>query len=316
MQYQLLVDEQFRVDLFEKLARAKKRVYMQFMTFEGDQAGLTLAAKLIELKNTGIDVRVVIDCFTDFVVSDTYYTRKSVRAEVAATKDMIRRMRDAGISVVRTRPYGPFNFFFVCRNHKKIIIVDDYSYIGGINISDHNYAWHDFMIRFDEPDITQILLKDFQATLKGELINLNEQGIVSNEVIKNKYLQVIRQAKREIVTSSPYFLCRHLIKIARQGKVKLILLTLKKNNYGVVNPITTFVFPLLKHLNVDVYFYKRFSHAKFIIVDREKVLLGSSNFCVNDFTYQQELGLYVEDRRFAENLSDKLFTAQHDMLEK
>jgi cardiolipin synthase len=316
MKYEILVDEEFIIDLYDKLSQATERIFMQFMTFEGDSAGLELSEKLIEAKKRGIDVRVVIDCYTDFFVSDTYYKNETVKEEVAETKDMIERMKNAGITIVRTRPYGPFQIFFVCRNHKKIIIIDNYSYTGGINISDHNYSWHDVMIRFDETDITKLLLKDYNATLRGEIINLNEKGIISNEVIKNRFFKIINEAKEEIIISSPYFLCRHLIKVARIGDVKLKLLTLEVNNYGVVNPITKYVFPLLSKYDVDIFFYKRFSHAKFIIADREKVLLGSSNFCVNDFTYQQEIGLYIEDKEFAENLYNKLFKAQKDMLRR
>ena len=51
--------------------------------------------------------------------------------------------------------YGnPFGFSprgWLTRNHKKLIVIDDrITYIGGINFSEHNAAWHDMMLRIDD----------------------------------------------------------------------------------------------------------------------------------------------------------------------
>lgn len=316
LQYKILIDEEFKIDLYDKLSRAKERIYLQFMTFEGDSAGLELSEKLIEAKNRGLDVRVVIDCFTDFFVSNKYYKNESVKKEVKNTKDMIERMKNAGIKVVRTRPFGPLKIFFASRNHKKIIIIDDSSYIGGINISDHNYSWHDMMVRFDEANITESLLKDYESTLRGEKINLDEKEIISNKIIESKFFQIIKEAREEIIISSPYFLSTHLIKAVRTANVKIKLLTLEVNNFKIINLLTKYIFPLLSKYNVDIYFYKQFSHVKFIIADRKKVLFGSSNFGLDSFTCEQEIGAYIEDEEFAKNFYTKLLIKQQNTLEK
>lgn len=316
MNYTILIDDEFPRDLYQKIAQAQKRIYVQFMTFEGDSAGWQLAQKLIAAKKRGIDVKVVIDYYTNFFVSTRYYRFKSVRAEAQQTQEMIKMMRDAGIEVYRTRPYGPFNIFFASRNHKKLVIIDDYGYLGGFNISDHNYAWHDMMIRFEEPAILKTLLKDYEATLAGKRVNINENYIISNEVITERFNKLIRGAKKEIIISSPYFISKDIIDLAKQKKITIKFLTVKKNNYQIANLMSKIIYPLFVKYNIEIYFYEKFSHAKFIIVDREKVLLGSSNFCINNLPYEQEIGVYIEDKKFAEEIYNKLVVNKMHKLQR
>ena len=49
------------------------------------------------------------------------------------------------------------------RNHKKIFVIDDVGYIGGINISDHNFAWLDFNIAVTDRDTVEALVADFRS---------------------------------------------------------------------------------------------------------------------------------------------------------
>lgn len=54
------------------------------------------------------------------------------------------------------------------KNHKKLIVIDDrLTYIGGINFSEHNFAWHDLMIRFDDRAIAKFFTTDFLDTWSG-----------------------------------------------------------------------------------------------------------------------------------------------------
>ncbi|MCS7259090.1 MAG: phosphatidylserine/phosphatidylglycerophosphate/cardiolipin synthase family protein [candidate division WOR-3 bacterium] len=315
MNYKILVDEEFPQDLYQKLDRAQKRIYMQFMTFEGDGAGLELAQKLIEAKKRGVDVKVLIDYYTDFYVSDTYYKKPQVKEEVSRTKKMIEDLRRAKILVYRTRPYGLFGFFFAARNHKKLIIIDNYSYLGGINISDHNYAWHDMMICFNEPKITNALLKDFNNALLGKRINLNEAGIISNDNLNTYYRKIINEAQSELIISSPYFISWNLLRVLRRKKIKTILLTLKENNYSIMNFINKLIFPVLLKNKVKLYFYKKFSHAKFIIADYKKLLVGSSNFCINRFSYSQNIGFYCENLDLVRDFYKRMVQEQSSILE-
>ncbi|MEO0072632.1 MAG: phosphatidylserine/phosphatidylglycerophosphate/cardiolipin synthase family protein [candidate division WOR-3 bacterium] len=314
MNYQILVDDEFPKDLHAKVEEAQRRIYMQFMTFDGDQAGLALAQRLIKAKERGVDVRVVIDYYTDFYVSDTYYKRPEVRDEVKMTKQMINDLVRAGVLVYRTRPYGPFKIFFGARNHKKLIIIDDYAYLGGINISDHNYSWHDTMIRFKEPAITRTLLYDFRQTLLGQRINLEQAGVITNDYLNKYYRKIIGEANSELVISSPYFISWNLLRTLKRKHLKVSLFTLQDNNYSIMNFVNRLIFPVLIKNGVKIYFYKKFSHAKFLIADRKKILLGSSNFCINRFPYSQNIGFYSEDPKFIGDFYNRMVEEQKDRM--
>jgi cardiolipin synthase len=306
MKYEILIDEEFREDFYKRIDRAQHRIWLQFMTFEGDQAGLSLSERLIAAQKRGVDVKVVVDYYTDYFVSDTFYKNKLVRDEVKATQKMFQRLKEARVTLLRTRPYGPFLIYFASRNHKKLIIIDNICYLGGINISDHNYSWHDMMVRFEDPEIIKTVVKDYEATLRGERIILNENSIISNEAIKKKFLTILRDAQKEIIISSPYFINWALIKRAQKQDLKIKFLTVKDNNYSIINFLTRFIFPIYLWLNIEIYFYNRFSHAKFIIVDQKKVLLGSSNFCLSDLPYPQDIGICLEDEKFSKEFYEKL----------
>ena len=61
MRYKILVNGDFQKDFVEKIVDAKKRIYCQFMTFEGDDSGLKISKRLIDAKKQGVDVKVIIE---------------------------------------------------------------------------------------------------------------------------------------------------------------------------------------------------------------------------------------------------------------
>jgi len=308
MEHELLSDKNFWEDLYRELNKSKKKVYMQFMTFEGDKTGLRLASKLIELKKRGVDVKVLIDRFTDYYVSDTYYKNPSVKKEVISTKKMIQKMEKEGIKIKRTRPYGFLKCFFLARNHKKIIIIDDFCYLGGINISDHNFSWHDFMVKINKKDSVKIILEDFKNTFNGKERDYKSKDVFTNKFLEELYYSLIIGAKKEIIISSPYVLDISLIRLFKKNmNAKKILLTLKKNNYNIINKTSGYLNKKLKEDGAEIFNYPFFSHAKFLLVDREKLLIGSSNFGQESFLFKQEIGILIKDKKFINGFVDKMY---------
>ena len=47
-EYKLLIDDEFKNEFYNKLKRAKKHIELQFMTFEGDKTGWSVAKLLIK----------------------------------------------------------------------------------------------------------------------------------------------------------------------------------------------------------------------------------------------------------------------------
>ena len=316
--FAILVDDEFQKDLFEKIDAAQKRIYLQCMSFDGDVTGKSVAEKLIQAQRRGVDVRLSIDCFTDLYVSDTYYRKKQVAQEVRETRRIIDDMRKNGIEIARTRPYGPFHVFFLYRNHKKLIIIDDSVYIGGINISDHNFLWHDFMVRFNNAHLAHACTDDFKKTLQGVVQHINLDGqLYTNNYVQQTFYELIQEAREEIILSSPYSHGVHLFEALSpfSKNVRIRVLTLKRNNFRILNIISPYFFQALKKRRIELYCYKQFSHAKFIIVDRKKVFFGSSNFGLDSLLCKEEIAVLVHDPAFVKEFYEKLYEKQQMNLE-
>jgi cardiolipin synthase A/B len=142
----------FEIALAQAIENCQQRIYSQFMTFEGDPSGMGFAHLIRQKSQAGVDVRLMVDYYSDVVLSDTYpiliHRRGKVQAERDQTLGLLASLEKDGVKVKRTAPPGRWLQYMLYRNHKKMIIIDETTaFVGGINISDHNYHWHDFMVK-------------------------------------------------------------------------------------------------------------------------------------------------------------------------
>ena len=167
--YTLLVgSDTFWQRAAEDIGRARERLFVQAMTFEGDAAGRAVADAVRAGK--AADRRVLVDDYSRLVVSDCfvlsprYLLSRPFRDEVKATRAMFSGLAAAGVGVRITNPVAGRVTRYGLRNHKKLIVADDVAYIGGFNFSDHNFAWHDLMLRIEAPGPAAFLAGDFEET--------------------------------------------------------------------------------------------------------------------------------------------------------
>ena len=195
-------------------------------------------------------------------------------------------------------PFGALYRNLPARNHKKLILVDSsVAYIGGINFSDHNFAWHDLMIRIERDDVAAFLAADFEATWAGQnLARLGRFGDLdlrtldgpSNEASFAAVLDLLRGARRSIFVESCYFMQpfqRALSDAARRG-VNVDFVMPAQNNWSLLGRALAW---RTRGDGVRVHRYTpRMSHMKAILVDDEALVLGSANFDLMSYRFQQE----------------------------
>src|SRR6202165_603839 len=88
--------------------------------------------------------------------------------EAREPETMMGVLEDAGVETRFTNPYGLSPRRLLSRNHKKLIVLDDRTaYLGGINFSEHNAAWHDMMLRIEDEAVAEFLRQDFLSTWTG-----------------------------------------------------------------------------------------------------------------------------------------------------
>ncbi len=294
----LLDNGEFVEDLHRALSTAERRVQVQVMTFDGDASGLAVADLIIDAAGRGVDVRLLVDCFALRYVSDRKDTDPSVRHEAAETKAMFDRLRAAGVAVTFTQPFGPVKFFGLSRNHKKLYVVDDHAYVGGINISDHNFAWRDFMIRATDPAIVDALAEDFARTEQGERNSVNGT-IITNAEIEPAFRDVVNGAARSLVLASPYSLDVGIVKLLGNAEApSRTVITARENNFKLLRAAEPYIWGRLTRSGVDLRTYPDFFHARFLLADDDKLLVGSSNFSRHSFRCNQEVCLLITDTEF------------------
>ena len=162
--------------LRQDLTQATHSIAIQVMSFEADQAGqriIDLLSNYPQLKR-----RLLVDAYSTIVVNDTW-TRKPGRSprlhaakqELKALWPLLQHAQANGIDIRFTNPLGLLWMKYPMRNHKKCVLIDhQISYVGGINITDHNFGWKDLMIRQQDEQLASALHASFQADWQAGFI--------------------------------------------------------------------------------------------------------------------------------------------------
>ncbi len=285
----------------QDIARARRRLYVQAMTFEGDAAGRPVAAAIAA--SPAADRRVLIDCYSLHVVSDRFVhgpaalLNRALRDEVRATRAMYGEMAKAGARVRLTNPVGPLFWRYPARNHKKLIVADDVAYVGGINFSDHNFAWPDFMIRLEGAAAADLLARDFEATFAGAprpwRADLGEVQLISLDGRSNArgfapVMDLIESARVGITVISPYLTFPFTDALARASArgTPVRLITPFANNKPMVRDA---LLAVAERVGFEVRLLPEMSHLKAMLIDDEALVVGSSNFDFVSLAAEEEL---------------------------
>jgi cardiolipin synthase len=321
--FQLLVGADAFVQAFTvSLRDCHRSLYAQFMTYEGDATGQAFSDQLAHKAVEGVDVRLMVDGYTDVVVSDAYpflLTRlRAAREEHAQTRLLFERLSHQGVAVKRTAPPGFLGRYMLYRNHKKMVIVDErIAFVGGVNISDHNYAWHDFMVKIEGP-LVRDLARDFCSTWEGDTVPFHRSNGAGDYILNQgagrrsifeEILKMIEQARHSLVIESPYLLGNHIethIQRAAERGVQVTLITPSHNNKLMYRLWVRALQRRLDHPNIAIYGYQGnggMTHAKLLIVDDEWASFGSCNMFELEGLTQKELNVFTNNTNLIAQLS-------------
>ena len=211
----LIDSEEFKKELTEKIRSAQNRIWIQVMTFEADETGKWL---LEELRRSKARTKhLIVDGYSLANVNDTLALSikrigdKNLNREFKETKSILKSGHIGDVSITVTNRIGLNLLKYPFRNHKKIVVIDDYAYLGGVNFSDHNFSWHDAMLRLNG-DTTDALVEDMQETIskrnQSKKLNLTSQLYFLNGIhSKDMYVDLFSHmclARKSIRIISPY----------------------------------------------------------------------------------------------------------------
>lgn len=276
------------------LAGARDYAYFQTYSFEGDPAGEALAGELLAAK--AADRRLLVDSYTRVNQSDRwipapgYLFDREFREEVRGTRRLVAALRSDGVGVRFGRPLGFMGHRILRRDHKKLIVFDDrVAYLGGINFSEHNFEWHDFMVRIEDREVARFLREDFATSWEGRSerssrrfpapeLDLHALPGRGNREAFAGLLARIDRAERSIAVISPYLgppFTRHLAGAAARG-VQVRVVNPLGNNLGYLQK---YLFAEATRSGFELHLYEdRMIHMKCMLIDDEVLVTGSSNF--------------------------------------
>lgn len=320
MKIELLVgSDEFWGRMQEDLAGARESAYVETFTFEGDRTGCALTDAIDA--SPAEDRRLLVDGYSRLVHSDRWihgpeWRRSELRAEVRETWRCVRSLRKGGARVRFGNPLGPSPIRLARRNHKKLISIDGrISYLGGINFSDHNFAWHDMMLRIESRELGALLARDFDASWDGRpevfdstvgpirLLSLNGRGNARGFA---PVLSLIANAAGSVDVVSAYLsepFTTALGEASRRG-VHVRVLTPSENNKPnlsrhVIQAAHRYGFEVLRY-------HGGMSHMKAMVIDEEVLIAGSTNFDFMSYHILEEYVLISRD--------EALLTAFRDLI--
>jgi cardiolipin synthase len=328
--FQLIVGaEAFLQELEASLTTCPTSLYVQFSTFEGDESGKRVAQLMMQAVDAGVDVRLIVDCYSDVVINDAYpillHRRGEVQAERAATYALYEQMRGCGIKIHRTAPPGFLGMYMLYRNHKKMVVIDETTaFIGGINVSDHNFGWHDFVVKI-QGSLVKDVARDFTSTWAGKTQSFDTTPPTGDFLLNQcagrwsifqHILHLIGTAQESIVIESPYLLGDTLegkLRQAAERGVKITLIMPFQSNKLIYRVWVRHLLKFLNHPNIRIFGWQgknNMTHAKLIIVDGKWAGFGSYNMFELEGLTQKDLIVFSDNpdllRQFHQMIADDL----------
>lgn len=283
--------------MLEAIQNAKHSIALAAYIFASDATGHEFAAKLVEAKARGVDVRVLVDG-----IGSGYFR-----------VPIIKQLRTGGVQAEQfLHKWAPWAMTFInLRNHKKLLIVDGMlGFTGGMNIADKNISLNgegpkvlDVHAQIRGSVVAQLLHtfeQDWEFTT-SETLNgdkwwpnivpageISMRGIASGPdesvgKIEALFATAIAQARRRVRIVTPYFLPEDRLfdvihRAAMRGVVVEILVPKKSNhfyfNWAMAAHLSTFSLE-----GIDCYqTTTTFDHSKLMSVDGQWGSIGSANW--------------------------------------
>ena len=301
---------------------AETSITFETYIYWSGEIGKEFTDALAERAQAGIPVSVIVDWAGSIKMDD----------------ELLDEMRTSG---VRIHHYRPLHWYTLSRinnrTHRKLLVVDGrIGFTGGVGIADQwtGHAqdpehWRDSHFRIDGPAVAQMqaAFNDNWIKTTGEVLNgpayfphIEPQGDVAghlfiaspsggSESMHLMYLMAIAAAGESIDLAASYFVPDDLIKqallTARKRNVRVrILLPGPNIDSDAVRLASRAGWEDLLLAGIEISEYQpTMLHTKMLIVDRELVSVGSTNFDIRSFRLNDEASLNLYDREFAAQMT-------------
>lgn len=312
-----LYDDPFRFynAILDDINQAKDYVYLETYRFNNDSIGIKFRDALTRKAREGVKIMLLMDSWGTSLPSSFF-------AEMIKNGGQIRFFK-------KIKFFWNFFTYNHRRNHRKMIIIDDQvSYIGSANLTDYSLNWRESILRI-ESDIALALKKIFlqhyeiynnysferritipRVTHRNVEIVLDVPSMTTQR-IRKKYIELFKEAKKQIIIETPYFLASYFLRkalsdAAKRG-VEVIVIIPKHSDVGLVDALRNRYFGQLFNNGIQFYFYLPHNlHAKLLLIDKEVYSIGSPNFDYRSFRYQHEIVMVGQNQSVIDQISNHI----------
>jgi len=314
------------VDYFQTLIKlidsSGTSIHIQIYIFAEDNTGKEVAEALKNAAKRGVKIFLLVDGY----------------ASQSLSSDFIEDLKSNGIQFNQFEPiFRRRDFYFGRRMHHKIVVVDgEQGLVGGINISDRyndvadEPAWLDWAAHVkgeSAATLEQICIETWNLESGNQSKRLpkkpthpdykvnatclvgvrrNDWVMCKNQISKT-YLDMFRNADKEMIIMSSYFLPgrmfrRGLKRAVRRG-VKIRLILAGKSDIALAKYAERYMYTWLLRNQIRIFEYQpTVLHGKVATMDGHRTTIGSFN--VNNISAYSsiELNLDVDNAEFAESV--------------
>ncbi len=325
---------------------AKEYVHIQFYIFVKDEATADIFEALGDAVARGVQVRALADHWG--AVSNPG-RRRTVKAFKEAG---IRWSYMLPVRPLRGEYQRPD-----LRNHRKILVVDGkVGFMGSQNIVHQSYnkrsnirrnlRWEDLMVRLEGPSVLGLdaVFRGDWYSETGEILpdateleldviddsNLECQIVPSGPAFATEnnlqvFLALIYSAAQRITITSPYFIPEAGLLLALQAAtargVEVELFVSAVGDQPMVHHAQRSYYEQLLNAGVRIYLYPEptILHSKYVTVDDDVAVFGSSNMDQRSFTLNMEVSMVVHGTDFVTELdkvTDEYRRASHELTQE
>lgn len=308
--------------IIDDINTATHYVYIEYYILALDATTEPLFAALEAAVERGVSVRVMYDA---------YGSRKFPHF-----KETLQRLQGSGVNVQAMLPLtlpGKNHVRPDLRNHRKLVVVDGVvGFTGSLNLIARDYhrsddiVYDELTVRAEGPIVQQLRAVFLTDWYSETSVIPTDQGVATEEIAAGAKGDVLAQlvpsgpgyddennlkvfnavlykAQKSVTIVNPYFvpdesLIVALISAAKRGvRVKLV------NSEAIDQPFVAHAqrsyYEEMLRAGVEIYLYKAptLLHSKYMVVDDDLSLVGSSNMDIRSFELNHELTMVLYDKQ-------------------
>jgi len=323
----------FFEELFAALRSAECSILLEYYIIRNDHTGSALAEELIAAVTRGVRVLLIYDYIGCIDTPSAYFKNLSQR----------------GIELIpfNVPSFKRGIHWFDRRNHRKMTIIDSrLAFLGGFNIADEYAGGGIRRNRFRDlgfcvsGSVVQELIMSFGDIWQMERDERPDLAAVCDNKparrhpghanvaivsggphqrrssIRGAFLFNIASASEELLVANPYFvpgprIIRSLLRAARRG-VRVRLLMSARSDVPLVQLVGRSSYGILLRGGIEIFEMEReLLHAKVMLVDGERAVIGSANLDQRSFHRNFEINCVIDSSAFGAQIRRELEADMH-----